>query len=65
MNHIGEQSDSLPDQFELDEDEEEIEISYFGRILRVEEYTLSDYEEDLVDEQDPLFQWYNGDLDEH
>ena len=64
MYHIGEQPDTLPEQFELDEDEEEIEINYFGRILRVEEYSLSDDEEHLVEEQDPLFQWYSGELDE-
>ena len=64
MYHIGEQPDTLPEQFELDENEEEIEIKYFGRILRVEEYSLSDDEERPVEEQDPLFQWYNGELDE-
>ena len=64
MYHIGEQPETLPEQFELDEDEEEIEINYFGRILRVEEYSLSDDEEHLVEEQDPLLQWYSGELDE-
>ena len=64
MYHIGEQPETLPEQFELDEDEEEIETNYFGRILRVEEYSLSDDEEHLVEEQDPLLQWYSGELDE-
>ena len=64
MCHIGEQPDTFPEQFELDEDEEEIEINYFGRILRIEEYSLSDDEEHLVEEQDLLFQWYSGELDE-
>ena len=64
MYHIGEQPETLPEQFELDEDEEEAEINYFGRILRVEEYSLSDYEEHPVDDEDPLLQWYSGELDE-
>ena len=64
MYHIGEQPEILPEQFDLDEDEEEAEINYFGRILRVEEYSLSDYEEHPIDEEDPLLQWYSGELDE-
>ena len=59
MYHIGEQPETLPEQFELDEDEEEVEINYFGRILRVE-----DDDERLVEEQDPLLQCYSGELDE-
>ena len=45
MHHIGEQPEILPEQFDLDEDEEKAEINYFGRILRVEEYSLSDNKE--------------------
>ena len=33
MYHIGEQPETLPEQFDLDEDEEEAEINYFGRIF--------------------------------
>ena len=64
MYHIGEEPDTLPEHFELDEDEEELEIQYFGRILRVEEYSISDYEDHPADEQDPLFRWCSGKLDE-
>ena len=64
MYHIGEQPETLPEQFDLDEDEEEAEINYFGRILRVEEYSLSDHEEHPMDEEDLLLQWYSGELDE-
>ena len=64
MYHIGEQPDTLPERFELDEDEEELEIQYLGRILRVEEYSLSDYEDHSADEKDPLFRWYSRELDE-
>ena len=48
MFHMGDEPVSYPEVFELDEDEEEIEIEYFGRILRVtetEEFCLSSGEE--------------------
>ena len=35
MYRMGDKPDNFPEVFELDEDEEEIEIEYFGRILRV------------------------------
>ena len=48
MYHMGDEPESYPEVFELDEDEEELEIEYFGRILRVteaEEFCLSSGEE--------------------
>ena len=35
MYHMGDQPTSFPEQFDLSEDSEEIEIEYFGRVLRV------------------------------
>ena len=64
MFHVGEEPDSYPEQFELGEDEEELEIKYLGRVLRVEEYSLSDHEEYSSEEEDPLFQWHSGEIDE-
>ena len=33
--HMGDQPTSFPEEFDLSEDSEEIEIEYFGRVLRV------------------------------
>ena len=65
MFHTGDEPVSYPEVFELDEDEEEIEIEYFGRILRVtetEEFCLSSGEESETEpeERDPLLDWYLG-----
>ena len=37
MYHMGDQPTSFPEEFELSEDSEEIEMEYFGRVLRVQE----------------------------
>ena len=65
MYRMGDKPDNFPEVFELDEDEEEIEIEYFGRILRVtdtEEFCLSSGEESETEpeERDPLLDWYLG-----
>ena len=64
MYHMGDEPENFPEVFELDEDEEELEIEYFGRILRVteaEEFCLSSGEESEIEqEEDPLLDWYLG-----
>ena len=64
MFHMGDEPSSYPEVFELDEDEEEIEIDYFGAVLRVtevEEFKMfSDDEPQEPQEHDPLLQWYLG-----
>ena len=64
MYHMGDEPENLPEVFELDEDEEELEIEYFGRILRVteaEEVCVSSGEESEIEqEEDPLLDWYLG-----
>ena len=64
MYHMGDEPESYPEVFELDEDEEELEIEYFGRILRVtevEEFCLSSGEEEETEQEvDPLLDWYLG-----
>ena len=37
MYHMGDQPTSFPEEFELSEDSEELELEYFGRVLRVQE----------------------------
>ena len=62
MFHMGDEPSSYPEVFYLDEDEKEIEIDYFGAVLRVtevEEYQLSsDDEPQELQEHDPLMEWY-------
>ena len=36
MFHIGEPPQEYPERFDLSEDEEDLEIAYFGRIMHVE-----------------------------
>ena len=64
MYHMGDEPENYPEVFELDEDEEELEIEYFGRILRVtevEEFCLSSGEESETEQrEDPLLDWYLG-----
>ena len=64
MIHIGDSPQQYPEVFEVDtEAEEELEIDYFGRVLRVEEFQLSDAEQEEEDtshqeEDDPLMLWW-------
>ena len=64
MFHIGDPPSSFPEVFTIDEQEEdELEIEYFGRILRVEEFSLTcEEEEDAETEEeqseDELMKWY-------
>lgn len=43
MYHMGDAPTSYPEQFELSEDSEEIEIEYFGRVLRVQEESTQEF----------------------
>ena len=62
--HMDDEPSSYPEVFDLDENEEEIEIDYFGAVLRVaelEEFQLfSDGEPQEPRVHDPLLQWYLG-----
>ena len=65
MIHIGDPPQQYPEVFEVDtEAEEELEIDYFGRVLRVEEFQLSDAEQEEEEEHehqeedDPLMLWW-------
>ncbi|CAE7837472.1 GIP [Symbiodinium sp. CCMP2592] len=63
MYHMDNDPVTYPEVFELDEDEEELEIEYFGRVLRVteaEEFVLSEGEESGEEQEDPLLNWYLG-----
>ena len=60
MYHMGDEPENFPEVFELDEDEEELEIEYFGR-AEAEEFCLSSGEESETEqEEDPLLDWYLG-----
>ena len=75
MYHMGDQPTSFPEEFELSEDSEEIEMEFFGRVLRVQEervegesvqeesvqeFWIGDESEEEQDpEQDALYQWYD------
>ena len=61
MYHMGDQPTSFPEEFELSEDSEEIEIEYFGRVLRVigtepEEGTTQEPEEFWIGDEDDEYQ---------
>ena len=67
MFHIGEEPENFPEVFDLDENEDEIEISYFGGILRVaevEEYFIGEEDQESEDEDDELMRWYSEDRKE-
>ena len=69
MHHIGDPPTSFPEEFELSEDSEELEIDYFGRVLMVsassgmseQEFQIgSESDEESEDiEKDPLYCWYH------
>eukprot|EP00439_Symbiodinium_sp_Y106_P004716 s8591_g1.t1 len=60
MYHMGDQPTSFPEQFDLSEDSEEIEVEYFGRVLRVigEEVQEEriEFEEFWIGDEDDEFQ---------
>ena len=70
MHHIGDPPTSFPEEFELSEDSEELEIDYFGRVLMVsassgkseQEFQIgSESDEESEDiEKDPLYCWYTS-----
>ena len=72
MYHMGDQPTSFPEEFELSEDSEEIEIEYFGRVLRVigtepeegtmrepEEFWIGDEDDEYQEDGDELNMWYH------
>ena len=72
MYHMGDQPTSFPEEFELSEDSEEIEIEYFGRVLRVEgteeevtqepeEFWIGDEDDEYQENGDELDAWYHQD----
>eukprot|EP00439_Symbiodinium_sp_Y106_P062716 s4180_g9.t1 len=74
MYHMGDQPTSFPEEFELSEDSEEIEIEYFGRVLRVigtepeegttqepEEFWIGDEDDEYQEDGDELNMWYHHD----
>ena len=78
MHHIGDPPTSFPEEFALSEDSEEIEIDYFGRILRVtceesqeerketEEFWIGDEDESQECEEldDTLYHWYGDEQEQ-
>ena len=81
MHHMGDAPTSFPEEFNLSEDSDEIEIEYFGRVLRVQEESAQeervqeesfqefwigdDSDEGQESEQDTLQQWYEQDEQAH
>ena len=72
MYHMGDQPTSFLEEFELSEDSEEIEIEYFGRVLRVEgteeeviqepeEFWIGDEDDEYQENGDELDAWYHQD----
>ena len=63
MYHMGDQPTSFPEEFDLSEDSEEVEIEYFGRVLRVQEDRVQEerVQEESVQEQEF---WIGDEADE-
>ena len=61
MYHMGDQPTSFPEEFELSEDSEEIEMEYFGRVLRVQEERV---EGESVQEENFQFFWIGDEEEE-
>ena len=68
MFHIGDPPQSFPEEFELSENEEELEIEYFGRIMHVEGTPAEmhfmfggdqDDDDGVQWMEDELYQWYS------
>ena len=76
MYHMGDQPTSFPEEFDMSEDSEEVDIEYFGRVLKVEgelqeesgqenefwagEESDEEFQDCVEFEQDLLYQWYSG-----
>ena len=78
LYHMGDQPTSFPEEFDLSEDSEEVEIEYVGRALRVQEERVKkesvqeqefwigdESDEDDGTDQDALYQWYDQCEQEH